>query len=507
MTAYTCVDLFCGCGGLSLGLRSAGFDVKLSVEKSDMAAETYYHNFIEACPGDSAAAAAWQEKYTTYTKSDLSRQVASGLVIKELGELIERKMLIETLNGKQGIDLVAGGPPCQGFSMAGRRNPNDARNKLPNQFLEFVEITRPKAVIIENVSGMRSHFTKHSVASPFEELCKALADTSPGYVVQPLLLNARHFGVPQNRPRLFVVGLQRDIAQSLGISADEFWSSASDSPTSQRRPALAPRRTHFSAGSKELSQGEQAERVVEDALAEYRDAFQPYAATPGYAAALEDLAQWVKGENSDPSVNHKVRKHSKLVQQRFAFYQAAAKLGIDKHVLAIPTRDNLSRRQKREKMANVFASLGAKKNLAAEHPSLESLESFIKFIRGHKTKKHSQRALRLNQPAPTVVSLPDDFIHPREHRVPTVRELARFQSFPDNFQFRSKETTGAHRRKVEVPQYTQVGNAVPPLLARALGDHLKGILDDYALKQQEHCVSAHAPKATKQATEGTVAAE
>ena len=76
--------------------------------------------------------------------------------------------------------------------------------------------------------------------------------------------------------------------------------------------------------------------------------------------------------------------------------------------------------------------------------------------------------------------MPDDFIHPIEHRVPTVRELARFQSFPDNFQFRSKETTGAHRRKVEVPQYTQVGNAVPPLLARRIAEvvaKLLGALD------------------------------
>jgi DNA (cytosine-5)-methyltransferase 1 len=76
------------------------------------------------------------------------------------------------------------------------------------------------------------------------------------------------------------------------------------------------------------------------------------------------------------------------------------------------------------------------------------------------------------------VSLPDDFVHPVEPRVPTVRELARFQSFPDSFEFRAKETTGAHRRRFEVPQYTQVGNAVPPLLARALGVHLHAILGE-----------------------------
>ena len=79
-------------------------------------------------------------------------------------------------------------------------------------------------------------------------------------------------------------------------------------------------------------------------------------------------------------------------------------------------------------------------------------------------------------PAPTVVTLPDDYIHPKESRIMTVRELARIQSFPDKFEFRSKETTGSHRRREEVPQYSQVGNAVPPLMAEAIGKLLKEAL-------------------------------
>ena len=92
------------------------------------------------------------------------------------------------------------------------------------------------------------------------------------------------------------------------------------------------------------------------------------------------------------------------------------------------------------------------------------------------TRKHSQRALRADQPSPTVLSLPDDFVHYAEPRTLTVREMARIQSFPDSFVFHSKETTGAARRRFEVPQYTQVGNAVPPLLARAMGLHLIAVL-------------------------------
>jgi DNA (cytosine-5)-methyltransferase 1 len=82
-----------------------------------------------------------------------------------------------------------------------------------------------------------------------------------------------------------------------------------------------------------------------------------------------------------------------------------------------------------------------------------------------------------NEPSPTVVTLPDDYVHPDEPRIMTVRELARLQSFPDWFEFRSKETTGSHRRKVEVPQYSQVGNAVPPLMAEAIGELLVATLE------------------------------
>jgi DNA (cytosine-5)-methyltransferase 1 len=92
------------------------------------------------------------------------------------------------------------------------------------------------------------------------------------------------------------------------------------------------------------------------------------------------------------------------------------------------------------------------------------------------TRKHTQRVVPAGKPAPTVVTLPDDYVHHKEPRIMTVRELARFQSFPDSFEFCSKETTGSHRRKVEVPQYSQVGNAVPPLMAQAIGELLKRLL-------------------------------
>jgi DNA (cytosine-5)-methyltransferase 1 len=99
-------------------------------------------------------------------------------------------------------------------------------------------------------------------------------------------------------------------------------------------------------------------------------------------------------------------------------------------------------------------------------------KSLVDVVMRLATRKHTQRVVSETGPAPTVVTLPDDYIHPLDARIMTVRELARIQSFPDWFEFRSKETTGSHRRRVEVPQYSQVGNAVPPLMAEAIGDLL-----------------------------------
>lgn len=475
---FTCVDLFAGCGGLSLGLRAAGFKERLAVEKSEMPAETYHHNLI--APVDDVEK--WKREHVG---ADLAEQVRRGLVVNELGALLERKELVEGI-AAEGIDLVAGGPPCQGFSMAGRRNPDDARNKLPWQFLEFVEAVNPKAVIIENVSGMKSDFAKHGKRSPFKELQEALRQTGSGYVVQPLLLNARHFGAPQNRPRLFLVGISRDIADTLGITtSNALWSSADDDgakvPTAGGRPALAPRRTHFNSLELEYLghyADRQKERVVQEALYDLLDdELSPRSLD--YQELLAGLDQHVTRKQSNGLKNHIKRRHSDKVTKRFGFYQIAAERGVNKQVLGLPYRDDLSSEARLEAIRDTYPGPGK----GGDVDFLEDVQTYIQHVQELATKKHSQRALRLLEPSPTVVSLPDDFVHPVEPRVPTVRELARLQSFPDTFEFRAKETTGAHKRRVEVPQYTQVGNAVPPLLAKALGAHLHEILAQATYEQ------------------------
>jgi DNA (cytosine-5)-methyltransferase 1 len=463
------VDLFAGCGGLSLGLEKAGFELSLAVEKSDMAAETFFHNLVEQITDPLE----WLE--FSAVSMPVEKQAMRKLVVRELSAVLESKTLLGDLKG-MGVDLVAGGPPCQGFSLAGRRNPDDVRNQLPWQFLEFVAAVQPKSVLIENVSGMAQDFNKHGKSSPFNDLRIALSETAPGYVVQPLLLNAMHFGVPQHRPRVMLVGVRRDIASRLDLAvSEEIWRSEYDFTTSRnfsQRPSLAPRATHFGNNL----------RTVRDAIADLSKG--------GYSSSNEisDFALEMRSDNDwggvtrcaerSPSKvkNHVLRRHAARIEMRFRLYQYLRDQNIYPRLLGIPKDENLTEQGKKIAIAAeladaAFPALGSDGTVIAEN-----LTQLVDRVMELGTKKHSQRPLKWTAPSPTVVSLPDDYVHPTEPRTLTVRELARFQSFPDAFEFRAKETTGSLRRRVEVPQYTQVGNAVPPKLAEAVGRHIMGVL-------------------------------
>ncbi|MCV6576298.1 MAG: DNA cytosine methyltransferase [Cohaesibacter sp.] len=458
------IDLFSGCGGLTLGLEQAGFELALAVEKSDMAAETFYHNFIERITDQNS----W--KAFSSSENSVEEQAKRKLVIKELSAVLECKSLLKELRDAD-IDLVAGGPPCQGFSLAGRRNPHDERNKLPWQFLELVEAVSPKAVIIENVSGMSQDFKKHGQASPFEQLRIALEETGLGYSVQPVLLNAMHFGAPQHRPRVMLLGLRKDIAADLGYNfQSQTWKSDFDNIETtafSERPQIAPRATHF--GAEILT--------VEDAISDLTNkGYSRKNSISDYAIEMRSDRDWMSASISEKTPetaklpNHSLRKHADHIQARFRLYQIFRDQSVSQKVLSIPKLDDVTDDGKRVMLSEAFQDIRFPAKAPDGYVVARNILELVEISMTLGTKKHSQRPLDWSKPSPTVVSLPDDYVHPHEPRTMTVRELARFQSFPDSFEFRSKETTGSHRRRFEVPQYTQVGNAVPPKMARAVGN-------------------------------------
>ena len=461
---YKSIDLFAGCGGLTLGLHRAGFENLLGIEKSPMAAETYYHNFVKRL--DEGEWARFLADHTTPAE-----QAEHGVVVGELASVLTDKSLLERLRAHD-IDLVAGGPPCQGFSLAGRRNPDDIRNQLPWEFLDFVEATDPKGVIIENVSGMTQAFKKHGKPSPFMELRDALVQTGSGYVVQAVHLNAKHFGAPQHRPRVMLIGIRADMAKAAGIVAHEhIWRSEYDHVPSvlfSKRPDLAPLATHF---------GEDI-LTVADAITDLSDkGYRRLSNLPQYAEDMRTETVPVETTARKGLANHNLRNHAEHIETRFRLYQYFRDNGVTTKILGIPKDTTLTEEGKKTLIQEALSGAKLPARGGDKTVIAKDLKSLVEIIMALGTKKHSQRSLAWTSPSPTVVSLPDDYVHPERPRTLTVREMARFQSFPDSFEFRSKETTGSHRRRFEVPQYTQVGNAVPPRLGRAVGEVVFDVLE------------------------------
>ena len=457
------VDLFAGCGGLSLGIERAGGELQLAVEKSDMAAHTFYTNFIDGSisPHD------WQR----YTHLSVAEQASKRVAVQPLREVLDDQLTMKRLVA-EGVDLVVGGPPCQGFSLAGRRNPTDVRNKLPWEYLDFVRITRPKVVIIENVVGMNHRFTAEE-QPPFVQLQQALRETGLGYEVQGVAVNALHYGAPQNRPRLMIVGVRRDVALALGVeSTGSLWSSGFLDEIVGALPSLAPK--------PRVTRGDALS--VADAIGDLQNvAPSPQTSkSRAYRELIRTKANWglpaARRKSGVPIPNQMPRTHSDSTRNRFRIYQWLRDNSLKPRLLAELSTDEDANRSR------VLAEL-SKCTFPAISPDGVTLaktpDELLDLMLSLRTRKHTQKALAWDGPARTVVTLPDDYVHPVEPRIFTVREMARFQGFPDDFLFMGKDTTGSLRRRFEVPQYSQVGNAVSPLLALAVGEMVSHLLSSY----------------------------
>ena len=433
-----------------------------AVERSPMAAETYFANFVSSQKDVDA-------EYAKHLAKTIPDQVRAGLLVNDVRVF---KNCIETvrelLHGRE-LGILAGGPPCQGFSLAGRRSPDDPRNELVWDFLEIAELLSPLAVLMENVDAIKADFERENRAGVMSDLEDALQRTASrhgGYAVARLSLRADHYGVPQRRKRVFLIGVRKDIASTTGIPDRDSWDSEQatlDPPHSPVAPAAL------------ATPAPTARDAIWDIL---HSRYEPLDAAPTVLARA--YALWARGvEDSQRTIpstlngmeppNHGFRSHRTTTRTRFRLLRLFREHGITNHPFILAAT-GLGGIESQLRPLEPF--------LPIELPmqTVETPRELVHLVRSLPSLKQSQRALDSNAPAPTITTLPDDLCHYAADRTLTVREMARLQSFPDSFVFRGKNTTGGTLRRVEVPQYSQVANAVPPLLAAALGIQLKNLL-------------------------------
>lgn len=347
MSTLNVLDLFCGAGGLSYGFECAGFDILLGIDNDAKALETFELN-----------------------------HKGSKSICGDITQITYEDHIKPLLDGKQ-IDVIIGGPPCQGMSLSGPRKFDDPRNKLYLSYIRLVKEIQPKAFVIENVPGLVGLFggqIKDSIIEKFTEM---------GYYIEYKILCSADYGVPQSRKRVVFVGTK--------VGSFEY-------------PAINPNVVTCSMALSDLP-------ALEDELGEE---------VSEYATLPQNHYQQLMRRRSDVVLNHVAASHSDKVKKIIAL---------------VPDGGNY-------------------KNLPEEYRKSRNFHvAWTRFAS--------------NKPAPTIDTGHRHHFHYKYNRVPTVRECARLQSFPDDFKFLGNKTQ----------QFRQVGNAVPPLMAQAIAEQVKKMLE------------------------------
>ncbi len=336
---YTFIDLFAGCGGLSLGFEQAGFESLIAIDN-------------------------WQDALTTYA---YNRENAKTLC----ADLLTLNSIeVEANIGTKEVDVIIGGPPCQGFSVAGKRIIEDERNQLYKSFVAMVDYFRPKAFVMENVPNiltMGEGIIKKAIMEDFSRL---------GYNVVSNVLLASDYGVPQNRRRAFFVGIQDDMYQYPIKSVEQ--------------PV-----------------------TTSEALSDLPE------------KSLDNASKYPNNPQSD-----------------FQTFIREGSTGVYNHDITIHT-------EKTKEIIAMVPDGGNYKDLPQELQDIRKVH--IAWTR-----------LNSQKPSITIDTGHRHHFHYKWNRIPTVRESARIQSFPDAFIFCGSKTS----------QYKQVGNAVPPLMAQNIAQKL-----------------------------------
>lgn len=362
-TTYNVVDLFSGAGGLSRGFMDAGFNVVLGVDFDDAALKTFKENH-----GHAEAM-----KLDLFDHDNIER----------IYDYLDKRHI--------ELDVLVGGPPCQGFSLAGKREEFDKRNVLYSAMVKTAQKLKPKIVVLENVPGMLTLYNGAGAKRVKEDF------ESIGYHVnEPKVLYAPEYGVPQIRKRVFFVMTLKDQIKG-----------------------------SFRYPMPELSEGEFV--TCEDAI--------------GNLPSLEEC--------EDFSLNQ-IFKYPSDAKNEYEKYMRKNSTQIHNHT---PTKHT-------DETVRLISLVPEGKNYKAL-PQEELLKRKFKYNEAL-TRYDGKR------PSRTIDTGHRTHFHYKWNRIPTVREAARLQSFPDDFIF--------HGNKQE--QYKQVGNAVPPLLGKVLAINIKELLDN-----------------------------
>ena len=403
------IDLFAGCGGLSLGLHYTGVWRGLfAIEKSPDAFQTLKYNLIE-------------KRNHFEWPSWLSQKE------HDINEIL-KKHKEELISYRGKVDLVVGGPPCQGFSTAGRRREDDERNSLVKKYIKFIRLVQPKIIFFENVKGFTQQFegnkTKGKIYSQYViNALKRNGKNYIGYKVSGQLVDFSQFGVPQKRTRFILVGIRKDYQTS--VKVEDFFRT------------IKQNKYDFL-----VSKGLEMNPNLED--------------------AISDLL--IRQENIIDSPDSKNYKSCKYSSPK-SMYQVLMRKELETEV---PDSHRFAKHA--EYTVKLFSTLI---NNTTKGKRLSNKER-----RKFGVKKRSIVVLDPDTPTPTITTHPDDYIHYCEPRILTVREYARLQSFPDDFEFKGKYTTGGKLRVKEVPRYSQIGNAIPPLFGEIAGLTLKEFINE-----------------------------
>lgn len=534
------IDLFCGAGGFSEGILQAGFHIVFSSDRSPYVQKTYMNRHHQL--------GLIQGKNTFFELSDI-KNLQGQFILDRINELTYfQDKNIEFCTGD--IDVIFGGPPCQGFSIAGKRDKTDPRNMLFREYLRVIQEIKPKYIVMENVTG----FMNMEINPDFQsfngiqysdnELVSKVVHrelTEFGYIVlQPRILDASDYGVPQKRQRAIFLAYREDVAPiaypepttplpEQKISVIEALKDISVEGTGEyAKKSILGRTPHFETGipipnhgqPMNVEESSHSQVIVErfslfnqgESISQLKSRLLKRKVTGQQVIDFDNYPHLFQESlfNINKQFNLNCLKQisdDNHIENDNKFIDSLYKRIIKLWNTEIDSTDFIKEIKKpigkRKVDINTFKTIfSLAKQMFNNYISHEELKVWFNntppeitdgqiplyfnlgeatldwetILNSVLTNKNTRTRLDGNLPGPTMVTLPDDFIHPLKNKILNVREMARIQSFDDSFEFLGKRTTGGDKRKEEVPQFTQVGNAVPPLLAKSIAEVVSEVL-------------------------------